>query len=602
MTSGSHSNSDDLFTVAAAGARTGAPAWATEQRKLIDDIDRAAPLFLKAHTLEDGGLLRHGKLDDDYECFKDWPLFYAIGGSEEVFAASLRSWEAVTRQWTEKGEVDREFICSGHTDMLHISEGYVGFQYFGLANPDNERNIDRARRFASFYTGEDPHARNYDSEHRVMRSPFTGSRGPALDGGSSTFAPQGMLELSHRWASLYPVVVQPEVDSELPEIGALADKLITRSDCAMNLAVTGLVTNAYLYTGEEKYKSWVLEYVGKWIECTAENGGLVPDNLGPGGKIGEHRQGQWWGGFFGWQCIYSVEMISKALTTASECACIVSGDTAYLGLLRSFIDALLERSTERDGALLVPHRMGPDGWYDYKPLAPSIAGHLWHNSLDADDWARLERLRNGAALDWNHVENDTGHTNLQRLNDAPHLTYLGGTNPEWPQKILAADSKMVERNANRIRGGSFEKGSQTVLDQSPVLPTGLAQMTMAAPYTCFNGGLLRGQVRYFDADRARPGLPLDVAALVETVTAESISLHLVNLSASETRKLIIQAGPYGEHSFTDVTVHGGDTPRETFPANARHVAIELPPATTTSLDLGTDRFVNRPTYDFPRLD
>jgi len=245
--------------------------------------------------------------------------------------------------------------------------------------------------------------------------------------------------------------------------------------------------------------------------------------------------------------------------------------------------------------------MGPDGWYDYRPLDPSIAGHLWHNSLDGEDWARLERLRDGADFDWNHVHNDVGHANEQRLNDAPHLTWLEGTNPGWPAHILDADSAMVERNVNRIREGTYEKGSQTVLDQSPVLPTGLAQMTMGAPYTCFNGGLLRGHVRYFDVDRARPGLPLDVSALVESVVARSVSLQLVNLSDVETRKLVLQAGSYGEHCFTCVTTrrHGDTAAPETYAVDGRYVAIDLPPATTIRLELGTNRFVNRPTYALP---
>ena len=586
------------FVTVTAQMRTAPPAWPTMQRSLMADIERAAPLFLQQHTLEGGGLRRHGKPDDDYECFKDWPLFYAIGGSEQILASSLRSWGAITRQWGEKGVVDREFIRSGHNDMLHISEGYVGFQYFGLADPGNERNADRARRFADFYTGEDPRAPNYDREHRVMRSPLTGSAGPAR-GGDDAFALEGMLQPPDSWASLHPVVKEPAPNCDLAEIREIADRLITRSDCVMNLAVTGLVTNAYLYTGEEKYKRWVLEYVGKWMECTAENDGLVPDNLGPTGKIGEYREGQWWGGFFGWQNIHAIEMISKAVTTAAECACLVSGDSAYLGFLRSFIDALLGRSQERDGHLLVPHRMGPDGWYDYRLLDPSIVGHLWHGSQDPEDWARLERLREGSNRDWNHVHNEIGHANEQRLHDAPHLSYLGGTNPDWPEKVLAADRDMVERNVTRIREGTYQKGSQTVLDQSPVLPTGLAQMTMGAPYTCFNGGLLRGHVRYFDSDRRRPGLPPDVSALVEAVATRSVGVHIVNLSDVETRSLIIQAGSYGEHCFGDVTVHPGDGGGRRTTVKGRHLAVELPPATSTRLELGIDRFVNRPTYDLP---
>ena len=576
------------------------PEWAAKQRALIDRIENAVPLFLAQHTLAGGGLRRHGKLDDDYECFKDWPLFYAIGGSEEVLAASLKSWEAITRQWTEKGCMQREFISSGHADMLHISEGYVGFQYFGLAAPGNGQIIDRACRFAAFYTGEDPQAPNYDPKHRVMRSPFTGSAGPARQVGGA-FALPGILESPFLWASLYPLVKYPENEDNPQEISDIFDRLITRSDCVMNLAVTGLVTNAYLYTGEEKYRRWILEYVEKWMEATAANGGLVPDNLGPSGRVGEHREGQWWGGFFGWQCIYAVEMISKALTTAAECACLVSGDQAYLDLLRSFVDALLDRSVERDGVLLVPHRVGPEGWYDYQPLDPSIAGHLWHNSLSGEDWARLERLRDGSDSAWNHVHKDVGHANEQRLNDAPHLSWLGGANPDWPTHILDADSAMVERNVKRIREGTYEKGSQTVLDQSPVLPTGLAQMTMGAPYTCFNGGLLRGHVRYFDVERARPGLPLDVAALVESVGAGSVGLHLVNLNEVKTRKLVLQAGSYGEHSFTCVSIRRqGDTAApQTHVVDGRYVAVDLPPASAAKLELGTNRFVKRPTYELP---
>ena len=56
------------------------------------------------------------------------------------------------------------------------------------------------------------------------------------------------------------------------------------SDSANNLAATALVTNAYLYTGEEKYRRWVLDYVEVWLERIRANGGIIPDN------VGAHRQ------------------------------------------------------------------------------------------------------------------------------------------------------------------------------------------------------------------------------------------------------------------------------------------------------------------------
>ena len=127
------------------------------------------------------------------------------------------------------------------------------------------------------------------------------------------------------------------------------------------------------------------------------------------------------------------------------------------------------------------------------------------------------------------------------------------------------------------------------------------------------------QLRYFDAQRRRPGLPADVGALVEKLTAASTVLRLVNLNANETRKLIVQAGAFAEHSFG--TAHyrvrtstypghlGGyagtyaapplETETRTTTINHRHLHLELPPGTEIVLDLQTRRYVNEPTYAAP---
>ena len=55
----------------------------------------------------------------------------------------------------------------------------------------------------------------------------------------------------------------------------------------------------------------------------------------------------------------------------------------------------------------------------------------------------------------------------------------------------------------------------------------LIQLTLGAPQLLYNGGLLLARLRYFDAQRRRPGLPPDVAALVETL---------------EARRTVVQAG------------------------------------------------------------
>ncbi|HEB32153.1 MAG TPA: hypothetical protein ENI15_14990 [Spirochaetes bacterium] len=617
-----------------ASVRESPPSWAVMQRHLIETMNEAAPLYLDKFIYSGGTMRQHGKLDDDYECFINWPLFYIIGGDDKFLDWGLQQFNAITRQWTYQHQksVHKEFVK--HYDMLHLSEGYLGFQYFGLADPTIPENIDRARRFAGFYMNEDPDAPNFDPQYRIIRSIASGSQGPVESSGAGY-----MLNYGH--ATLYPIVKDLEQGwdkdpKRREEIQKLYDEVVTPCDCPMNLCITGLVSHAYVLTGDEKYKKWVLDYVDAWIERTKENNGIIPDNIGRTGKIGEYRNGQWWGGFFGWSGRYSIEMLFNSLITSSEWSYLISSDPKYLGFFRSQIDVLLDNAITRDGNLLIPYKMGPDGWYDYRPMEPFGLSHLWHASMNSKDWERIERIRkgtkngpwayayaespnppapgsemwkpDGTLFDWNAVRNDL-IGNKHRLNESPHLGYLGGINPDWPEKILNAEYEMVCRNIERLRSDTYRNswGSQTVLTQNPIFTNGLAQMTLGASFTGFNGGLLNASVRYFDRDRARPGLPEDVAALVEKLEADRTVLQLVNTNAFETRSLIVQAGAYREHKFIDVkfTEQSKNSEGNTFfsektvPVNKDYFVVELPPATTIRLEIGMERFVNKPTYAFP---
>ena len=50
----------------------------------------------------------------------------------------------------------------------------------------------------------------------------------------------------------------------------------------------------------EKYRDWVVEYVGAWKQRTEACGGNIPTNVGLDGKPGGEYNGQWWKGTYGW--------------------------------------------------------------------------------------------------------------------------------------------------------------------------------------------------------------------------------------------------------------------------------------------------------------
>ncbi len=134
--------------------------------------------------------------------------------------------------------------------------------------------------------------------------------------------------------------------------------------------------------------------------------------------------------------------------------------------------------------------------------------------------------------------------------------------------------------------------------RNPVTCEGLVQLTLGAPLPHYNGGLLISRLRYFDAQSKRPGLPPDVSALVSRMTGDETELQLVNLSRTEARDVIIQAGAMGEHKFIKASF-GNGSDIKTIAVKGKYIQVHLPPFSQIMLDLHTQRFVNNPSYKLP---
>ncbi len=87
---------------------------------------------------------------------------------------------------------------------------------------------------------------------------------------------------------------------------------------------------------------------------------------------------------------------------------------------------------------------------------------------------------------------------------------------------------------------------------NPVVTEALVQLTWGGPQVIYNGGLQQARVRYYDADRRRPGLPASVAALVSSIDPAATVVDLVNLGPEHDRTVTVQAGAFAEHTIQAV--------------------------------------------------
>ena len=628
------------------------PTWAVLERHLIDVMDRATQPFLDRYVREDGELIwREGGTgsrdgaDDFYEATYNWPLFYLLGGGDHLLTQGQRIWEGITRQLTRAGMLRHEYELG--YDQFHQGESYIYFYFLCLADPEHAAHIARAQRFAGFYLNEEADAPNYDAEHKLIRAAHNGSGGPRW--GFSNVTPP-----SYNWGAGMRIYGLPFRD--LPDIehyddledpanarrmGQAMHERMGKGDVAGNLIVTSLVTNAYLLTGLDKYRTWVTEYVDAWIARAEQNGGLLPDNVGLDGEIGSAMEGKWYGGLYGWSWPHGYYNIGMAATVAGLNAYLLTREARYLDLPRSQYDIIralgevrdvrtLEMSirqhwvdqlenSDSDHLFVAPYRYADridgdqPGWFDYQPLSPVTPTAVWNVSGAEQDWQRIEALRESESYDWARVtpfrnKEEGGH-------EQPWLRYLAGENPTYPERMLGAALTNVHRRLALIAVDDADLTQVNIhhwQEHNPVVTEALVQLTLGAPQIVYNGGLLHARLRYFDSDRDRPGLPPDVAALVEGVEPEHTTLHLVNLSPVDVRTVVIQAGAFGEHQFTDVafTVCSSDYPGsqkqyaaaplettwQTLEVHDRRLKVLLPAATQVTLRLGHQRYVNTPSY------
>jgi hypothetical protein len=556
-----------------------APPWAYAEREMLDAAAGGARLWLERYVRPDGSVNvpeRWGVTDgpdDIMETVRGWPLAYAMGAPESVAEAYERVWEGHLQQFgrakiptvelAKDGIFVKEFPPS--FDWEHTGEGLQAFYWHALGRPHDPANLARTRRFAGFYLNEDPGAPNYDPRLKIIKSLFNGSIGPITR----------------------PVTPVDWDGDENPKRAArFATSSNIRGDHPLNLLATTLATQAYLLTHEGKYKRWVLEYVDAWRARAVANGGNFPSNIGLDGKIGGEWGGKWYGGIFGWNSPddglrnYTLRGVPAAFGQAA----MLSRNMAYVDPVRRQVDNLFAAARVENGETLLPHYYGDNagkvGWYGYRAgefFPTGALGNLSETTVELFLWSQdpadAKRI----------LPNPPDRRSVQGW-----IEFLQGRRPNYPveamQQERQATAKIVERTAKTAGG----------YGPSPVAFESLANLTLGAANLYGSGDVLRSQVRFFDPARRRAGLAEDVAALVEKIERDSLTLTLVNLSPTASRRLIVQMGAYGEHQASSVRV--GD---RNIKVDASHFDVQLAAGASETLVIGIKRLANDPTLAFP---
>ena len=570
------------------------PEWALLERQLLNSQSEACEAFYDHYFDERGYLLcvpRWGGddgPDDAAENQLNWTMLHALGGSDTVLSLFKKGWDGHLKQYTEAKTIEVDLGREGMYykefpvmfDWFHNGEGYSAFNLQGLSEPNDAVMRTRAKRYAGFYTGEDPYTPNYDPEHKIIRSCFNGSRGPllrkatGLDWAGDPIEIEGRFRLGHGERSYEEMVAHFKDYNDI--VG----------DNPMNLATTFLALNAYMLDHEQKYKDWALEYIDAWCDRTAENGGIIPTNIGLDGTIGGECDGKWYGGIYGWGFTVTVPQTGElAHRTYSHTRAIngfgvgllLSGNQRYVDTWRGVIDHINSNAREIDGETKWPNAygdyFGEEDWYDWKdkPFS-SGAMEVWYWSMNRED--------------------------LPRVESDPWVSYLEGENPDYPADALRNAMGRVRRDMEEMAADTCSPDTRLSDDMNHINPakTGtLTQLMLGGLPTGRVGSPLYSRFRYFDPDHRRAGVPEDVAALVEKLSDESVTVTLVNVNPIEPRTLIVQGGAYAEHTISSVAIEGGETTN----IGESAFQIHLAPGCGTRLEIKTDRYANTPTLAFP---
>lgn len=491
------------------------PQWALLELRLFDELDHSIDLLLTRYLTPEGEIIwpetvkdfqtfAYSNVDNAFEGFQSWPLYYLLGGDRRFLELAKRQLEVLTNQFSHLKKhnlgIDAALAeASGRDTMLvdgwfpdldwmHQGEAAMLLYHLCLADPNDEKIRGRLLSITAYLLDENPagFAGNFDYQHQVFKTSYFGTNGPA-------YAKYGRPIRYQNWMNFYGLAFYdvPGVktlldladEDKAARYGAVYGQRLRSADTVTNMMATTMVTCAYLYTGEARYRQWVLDYVGGWRRRYAANGGIMPDNAGPDGVTGSTLGGRWYGGHYGWVHPHGFYFIGDALTIGGENERLLTGSSDRLGWLREQL-LMLEQyaETSEDGTRLIPQKhtdqgatleyvgragsvmtaprtisdradfvtyLQREGWYEYAPACAAHLSHLYCDRYAAEDLRLARRL--ACPANWEKVTRQAVAAKYKGGQDAAYLNYLAGGYENYPEDVLRHSIDQVRRQLDILK-------------------------------------------------------------------------------------------------------------------------------------------------------
>ena len=531
-----------------------APLWAKNQLDGLAAWERALEACLEKFVDESTGKVcaefHHGTADDVAEAFAVWDHVILLRGNQRLGRGYVKIWE-----WLYDEMFRRKIFTSGFYRGDYDAKGELA-----LAS-------ERSR---AFYRG------GYDAEHA----------------GELLQLLYGALEMDPTNPKLIEAVCG--VANVMmgpcwnPETRLLRHQVLSSSggrgepyDTIDNTIYTLAGFYAYLATGQEKYRRWVLEYVESWNQLAELNGGVFPYRVRSDTR--EIPQEWWSGGPFAYD--RGIGVAVRAIHGwAPAVACLAPARRSInLRAVETFVDTLF-----RHGQNGLPANSMPEGKWKRR-------GDPW-TLVKLVDRPYVLRFQRPAAERIRKYYQHASGAEKEFLRWA-NFTYFGGEDMDYVAKLFANRKASADRLRQRVLALGPDQLPRTGDEVANFTKrTGLEQCFVDGAFwglwengRC--GGASTASIRYWRPDGAI-GLPEGVAALVRHVGKEELHLFFYNARQNATT-VRLTAGYYGQHRFEGASCDG----KPEVKVGGRRLDVVVAARSLAKLKLRLTRYAYPPTLE-----